>query len=46
MREIGELQVKILKGNAVLPEQGSARTGGYDLCVAGNYVIPSRAKAL
>ena len=42
--EIGELQVKLLRGNAVLPARGSAGAAGYDLCVAGNCVIPSRGK--
>ena len=43
-REIGELQVKLLRGNAVFPTRGSARAGGYDLCVASNCVIPSQVK--
>ena len=40
--ETGELQVKLLRGNAVLPAWGSAGAAGYDLCAANNYVIPSR----
>ena len=42
--EIGELQVKLLRGNAVLLARGSAGVVGYDLCVASNCVIPSRGK--
>ena len=42
--EIGELQVKLLRGNAVLPARGSAGATGYDLCAASNYIIPSRGK--
>ena len=42
--EIGELQVKLFWGNAVLPMRGSARVAGYDLCTANNYIIPSRDK--
>ena len=44
MGETGDLQVKLLRGNAVLPARGSAGVAGYDLCAAGNYVIPSRGK--
>ena len=42
--ETGELQVKLLRGNAVLPVFGSARAASYDLCTVSNYVIPSRGK--
>ena len=42
--EIGELQVKLLQGNAVLQAQGSAGATGYDLCVANNCIIPSWGK--
>ena len=44
MRGTGELQVKILWENAVLPVRGSAGAAGYDLCAAGSCVIPSRGK--
>ena len=44
MRGTGELQVKILWENAVLPVRGSAGAAGYDLCAASNCVIPSRGK--
>ena len=44
MSGIGELWVKILRENAVLPVRGSAGAAGYDLCAAGNCVIPSRGK--
>ena len=44
MRGTGELQVKILRENAVLPVRGSAGAAGYDLCAASNCVIPSRGK--
>ena len=43
-REIGELQVKILWERAVLPMCGCAGETGYDLCAAGNYVIPSQGQ--
>ena len=42
--ETGGLQVKLLRGNAVLPARGSAGAAGYDLCAASNCVIPSRGK--
>ena len=42
--EIGELQVKLLRENAVLPARGSVGAIGYDLCAASNCVIPSRGK--
>ena len=42
--EIGDLQVKLLRGNVVLPARGSAGAVGYDLCAANNCVIPSRGK--
>ena len=42
--EIGELQVKLLQENVVLPIRESARAVGYDLCVASNCVIHSRGK--
>ena len=42
--ETGDLQVKLLRGNAVLPARGSAGAAGYDLCAASNCVIPSRGK--
>ena len=44
MSETGELQVKILWENIVLPVRGSAGAAGYDLCAAGSCVIPSRGK--
>ena len=44
MRGTGELQVKILRENAVLPIRGSAGAAEYDLCAAGNCIIPSRGK--
>ena len=40
----GELQVKLLRGNAVLPTRGSAGAAGYDLWAASSCVIPSRGK--
>ena len=46
MRGTGELQVKILRENAVLPVRGSARATSYDLCTADSYVIPFEVKAL
>ena len=42
--ETGELQVKLLRENAVLPVRGSAGVAGYDLCAANNCIIPSRGK--
>ena len=42
--ETGELQVKLLWGNAVLPARGSAGAAGYDLCAVSNCIIPSRGK--
>ena len=42
--EIGELQVKLLRGNVVLPARGSAGATGYDLCASSNCVIPSQGK--
>ena len=42
--ETGELQVKLLRGNAMLLARGSARAAGYDLCAASNCEIPSRGK--
>ena len=42
--ETGELQVKLLRGNAVLPSWGSAGAAGYDLCAASNCIIPSWGK--
>ena len=44
MKGTGELQVKILQEDAVLPVRGSAGAAGYDLCAAGRYVIPSPGK--
>ena len=44
MRGTGELQVKILRENAVLPVRGSAGVAGYDLYAAGSCVIPSQGK--
>ena len=44
--ETSELQVKLLRGNAVLPAQGSAGAAGYDLCAASNYIIPFRGKGI
>ena len=46
MRGIGKLQVKILRENAMLPVRGSAGAARYDLCAAGNCVIPSRGKGI
>ena len=46
MSGTGELQVKILRENAVLPVRGSAGAARYDLCVAGSCVIASGVKAL
>ena len=43
-RETGELQAKLLQGNAMLLARGSAGTGGYDLCAASSYVLPSQGK--
>ena len=40
----GKLQVKLLRGNVVLPARGSAGVASYDLCVANNCVIPSWGK--
>ena len=37
--ETSELQVKLLRGNAMLPAQGSTRAAGYDLCATNNCVI-------
>ena len=42
--ETGELQVKLLRGNAVLPVHGSTGAAGYNLCAASNCIIPSRGK--
>ena len=42
--ETGELQVKLLRGNAVLPSRGSAGAVGDDLCAASNCIIPSWSK--
>ena len=39
--ETGELQVKLLRENVVLPARGSAGAAGYDLCAASNCIIPS-----
>ena len=44
MRGTGELQVEILRENAVLPVRGSAGAASYDLCVVGSCVIPSQGK--
>ena len=44
MGKTGELQVKLLQGNAVVPTRGSARAAGYDLCAASNSIIPSWGK--
>ena len=44
MRGTGELQVKTLRENAMLPVCGSVGAAGYDLCVANSCVIPSRGK--
>ena len=43
-RGTGELQVKILRENIVLPVRGSVGAVGYDLCAAGSCVIPSQGK--
>ena len=42
--ETGELQVKLLRRNAVLSSRGSVGAAGYDLCAASNCIIPSRGK--
>ena len=42
--ETSELQVKLLRGNAVLPVRGSAGVARYGLYAANNCVIPSRSK--
>ena len=42
--ETGELQVKLLRENAVLPVRGSARAASYDLCASTNCIIPSQGK--
>ena len=44
MGQTGELQVKLLRENAVLPARGSAGAASYDLCAATNCIIPSRGK--
>ena len=44
MGEIGELQIKLLQGNAILLAWGSAGVAGYDLCAASSCIIPSRGK--
>ena len=44
MGKTGELQVKLLQRNAMLPVRGSAGAAGYDLCAASNCIIPSRVK--
>ena len=41
---VGELQVRLLWENAMLPAWGSAGAAGYDLCAARNCIIPSRGK--
>ena len=46
MGETGELQVKLLQGDAVLLARGSVGVASYDLCVAHNCVIPSRGKGI
>ena len=46
MREIGELRVKILRGNAVLPMWGSVGATAYNLCAVGSCVIPSQGKGI
>ena len=46
MSGTGELQVKILRENTVLPVCGSAGAAGYGLCAASNYVVPSRGKGI
>ena len=40
MRGTGELHVKILRENVVLPVRGNVGAAGYDLRAASNYVIP------
>ena len=40
----GELQVKLLRGNAMLPTRRSTGVVGYDLCVSNNCIIPSQGK--
>ena len=46
MRETGELQVKILQENTMLPVCGSAGAARYDVCATGNCVIPSQGKGI
>ena len=45
-RETTELQIKILWENVVLPMCGSVGAADYNLCAAGNCVIPSRGKGI
>ena len=45
VREIGELWIKLLWGNALLPVWRSARAASYDLCAASSCVIPSQSKS-
>ena len=40
----GELQVKLLRGNAMLLVRGSVGAAGYDLCATNSCVIPSQGK--
>ena len=40
----GELRVKCLRDNAVLPVRGTAGANGYDISVASGCVIPTHGK--
>ena len=46
MGETGDLQVKLLRGNAVLPARGSAGAAGYDICAARNCILPPQGKGI
>ena len=41
----GELRVKCLRDNAVLPIRGTTRVVGYDISAASGCVIPAHGKA-
>ena len=43
LRETGEVKVKLLQENTVLPMRGSEKAVGYDLCGANSYVIPTQS---
>ena len=40
----GELRVKCLRDNAVLPIRGSVGAAGYDISAASGYIIPAHGK--